>query len=134
LAHTRLIQSLSPPSSIGPMGPRMDERPLRPVPAGPQPTEYGWPLTAAGTVMSPMKMGPPFTAAVYNFARIDISPVPIGSGQQGLKDRTTFRFDFSGVPFPISSVTWEWYDPGAGGTLGGRPIRDPDRNAVERKA
>lgn len=56
-------------------------------------------------------------ATVYNFARIDISPVTIGSGQQGLTDRINFHFDFSGVPFPISSVTWEWYDPGAGGTL-----------------
>ncbi|MEW5931381.1 MAG: hypothetical protein AB1941_28270 [Gemmatimonadota bacterium] len=57
------------------------------------------------------------TTTVYNFARIDVSPVPIGAGQQILTDRSTLRFDFTGVPFPVASVTWEWYDPGAGGTL-----------------
>lgn len=51
---------------------------------------------------------------VYNYARIATSPVPIGSGQHIYLDRVDLRFDFSGVGFPVSSVTWEWYDTGAG--------------------
>ncbi|HEX2191228.1 MAG TPA: hypothetical protein VHG51_20125 [Longimicrobiaceae bacterium] len=71
-----------------------------------------WILTENGVPMWIDRLFLPGGVTVYNFARIGISPVPIGAGQQMLLDRSSLRFDFSNVGFPVSAVTWEWFDPG----------------------
>lgn len=59
----------------------------------------------------------PGPVAAYDHARIATSPVPIGSGQHAYLQRVNLRFDFSNVGFPISSVTWDWYEPAAGSVV-----------------
>lgn len=85
------------------------------VPTGTPPGS--WILTENGVPMWIERLALPGGGSVYNFARIGVSPVPIGAGQQMLLDRSALRFDFSNVGFSVSAVTWEWYDPGAGGTV-----------------
>jgi hypothetical protein len=81
------------------------------VPTGTPPGS--WIFTEVGVPVVIDRFFPAPGTPTYNFARIAVSPVPIGAGQQGFTDRSTLRFDFSNVGFPVSSVTWEWYDPGS---------------------
>lgn len=54
----------------------------------------------------------PGPVPVYSFGRVEIPPIAIGAGPTGRAERFSYVVDFSNVPFPITSVTFEWLDLG----------------------
>ncbi|MEC4684784.1 MAG: CARDB domain-containing protein [Nitrospirota bacterium] len=60
----------------------------------------------------------------FNLARIEMPPVPFGTGQTINTNNINLEFDFSGVGFPVSRVELQYLDLGGFENLGvnGQPV------------
>ncbi|NOY39406.1 MAG: hypothetical protein GXO95_04045 [Nitrospirae bacterium] len=60
----------------------------------------------------------------FNLARVEMPPVPFGTGQTINTNNLNLEFDFSGVGFPVSEVELQYLDLGGFENLGvnGQPV------------